>query len=700
MNESFLILNFAEARQPAYKERKGIGYIEFGENNDYPDYLLDLYNKSAKHNAIVRGKVNYINGNGWKSAEDDPYADLFIRNPNPHESLHELSRKIETDIEIFGGAYIEVVWSQIGGQLSGIYHVDYMNVRTNEDNTQFWIKKNWNDRKEKADIKLAFSTTVKEGSQILYLKEYRPGLKAYALPGYMGSLNYIESDIEVSKHVLGNAQTGFSASKMITLPNGDPSPEEKRNIERRFTDRFTGSDGKKFILSFVNDVTRKPIIDDLGASDLTKEDFGRVDSMIQQNIFAGHQITTPTLFGISEPGQLGTRSQMRDAYEIFKNTYVSDKQQFIEQVFTRLSKLKGATSDLTIVPVEPISYELSEASILTVAPREWLLEKAGIDSSKYQTSDLNIYQKITDSINSLSPLVANKVLEYLAPNELRGIVGLQPKEGGEGIAATVPETNIGGAQVNENLKSMTGRQYQQVLRIIRQFGQGKITKEIAQTMLRSGYGLNDEEIDTMLGIQEEFDTVHNLDETINIFNEYGNKREDFQIIQAKPLSFVDITDEIDKQILTILQNQPLTSPEDIAAAIKISVEEVNARLSKLITREIVKINPDKGTRELTKPLSEIIDEPVKTTFEIRYSYEWRSDIPTSQRNTVNHPSRPFCDRLMEIDKLWNRKEIETLSLRLGYSVFDRRGGWWTTPSGSHSPSCRHIWMRNIVIKKK
>ncbi len=65
----------------------------------------------------------------------------------------------------------------------------------------------------------------------------------------MGALNYIESDVEVSRHVLGNAQTGFSASKLITLPNGEPSPDEKRNIERRFTDRFSGSDGKKFILS-------------------------------------------------------------------------------------------------------------------------------------------------------------------------------------------------------------------------------------------------------------------------------------------------------------------------------------------------------------------------------------------------------------------------------------------------------------------
>lgn len=649
MSESFIILNFAEARQPEYKEKKGQGYMEFGEMNDYPNYLLDLYNKSAKHNAIIRGKVNYINGNGWKAGEGDAVGESFIAAPNPYESLHEISRKVETDIEIFGGSYVEVIWSQVGGQLSAIYHIDYMKVRTNEDNTQYWVKKDWSDRKEIAEVYPAFSTQIRQGKQILYMKEYRPGLKAYALPGYMGSLNYIESDIEVSKHVLGNAQTGFSASKMITLPNGEPSPEEKRNIERRFSDRFTGSDGKKFILSFVNDPTRKPIVDDLGASDLTKEDFGRVDSMIQQNIFAGHQITTPTLFGIQEPGQLGTRSQMRDAYEIFKNTYVSDKQQFVEQVFTKLARIKGATSDLTIIPVEPISFELSETAILTVAPKEWILEKAGIDVTKYQPE------------------------------------------------ATT--TDVQTSSVNDSIKNLTGRQYQQVLRIIRQFGQGKITKEIAQTMLRSGYGLSDVEIDTMLGTNEEFSHVFDMDETIQMFNEYGVKKSDYNIIESKPLQFADVTDEIDKQILTILKDQPLLRPEDIAAALKISVDTVNDRLKRLIKNEIVKWNPDKGSRELTKPLSEIIDKKVVTTFEVKYSYEWRNDIPDDEKNKNGHLSRPFCARLMEIDKLWDRDEIEKLSFRLGYSVFDRRGGWWTKPDGEHSPSCRHIWVRNIVVKK-
>jgi len=59
---SFQIIQFAEAKQPEYKEKKGEGYIQYGDKNDYPSYLIDLFNKSAKHGAIIRSKVHYICG--------------------------------------------------------------------------------------------------------------------------------------------------------------------------------------------------------------------------------------------------------------------------------------------------------------------------------------------------------------------------------------------------------------------------------------------------------------------------------------------------------------------------------------------------------------------------------------------------------------------------------------------------------------
>ena len=658
MMDNLVILTFAEAKQPEYREKKGVGYIEFGEKNDYPNYLLSLYNKSAKHNAIVKGKVNYITGNGWATKEDDAKAEEFINNPNPYESLTDLTRKVSIDLEVFGGAYLEIIWSKIGGQIASMTHIDYTKVRSNKDNTQFWIK-NWNERKEEADVVIGFNPNVKEGKQILYLKEYRPGLDTYALPGYLGALNYIESDVEVSKHVLGNAQTGFSASKLITLPNGEPSPDEKRNIERRFTERFSGSDGKKFILSFVGDINKKPAVDDLGASDLTKEDFGRVDNMIQQNIFAGHQITTPSLFGILVEGSLGTRSEIRDGYEVFKNTYVNDKQQYLESIFNRLAEYNGITSELYIKPVEPINFEFSESIISQFAPKEWILEKIGVDMTKYQTP-------------------------------------VEPTQQG---------------LINEHLKGMKGREWQNFQRIIREYNKGKISRNQAIQMLKSGYGLDDEAINTWLGDETYEQRFDDIDSTIELFSQFGEAEEGFNVVarkkvfvgdlEAQELAFRDevLDDTIDKKILDTIAKNKRIPPFDIAKALDIEEDEVRSRINKMVALEILEYDVDTQISKLLKPLNEILDKPLKTSFLVRYEYSWDYLRTTSKDRNMN-TSRPFCQRLMSLKKLYTRGEIEQISARLGYDVFARAGGWWTLPDTNiHSPKCRHTWNAVVVVKK-
>ena len=652
MSNQLMVLTFAEARQPEYREKKGEGegYIEFGKKNDYPNYLVDLYNKSAKHNAIIKGKVNYITGNGFKIKEGvDPIGEQFIAQANRVESLTEVLRKASIDIELFGGAYLQIIWSVTGENLAEVYHVDYTKIRTNADNTQFWYSENWEDRKYKREVFNGFNSQLRQGTQIMYLKEYRPNLNAYALPGYFGALNYVESDIEISKHVLGNAQTGFSASKLITLPNGEPSDDEKRQIERKFTDRFTGSDGKKFILSFVNDASRKPVIEDLGASDITKEDFGNVDKMIQQNIFAGHQITAPDLFGISTPGQLGTRQQMRDSYEIFKNTYVNDKQIFLEQVFSLLAKLHGANSELQIVPVEPIGIEFTETIIAANLTKDEIREKLGAPALEPKTSSTS--QDVIDAINSLSPLVANKVLESMTANEIRSLVGLIPEQGGENIP-TAP----------------------------------------------SGFNFSD-------------------DDVVKIFEEFGVSKEEYSIFKSREV-FSQVPNELEEalhlefaeqalsgleaNVLDLIQKDKRITAEVIAGTIGVDLDIINRVLDGLDKRGIVSSSVSRGIteRKLSKPLSELnAPKPSTTSFMVRYSYEWRSDIPGNERNSPDHPSRVFCARLMQLDRLYSRAEIESISARLGYSVFDRRGGWWTQPNGQASPSCRHRWFAQTVIKK-
>jgi DNA-binding MarR family transcriptional regulator len=654
------VLTFAEAKQPEYKEKKGEGYMQYGQNNDYPQYLLDLFNKSAKHNAIIRGKVNYIVGNGWAGEQ------AIVQKVNRDETLNDLTKKVALDLELFGGAYIQVIWSVMGGQVAELWHCDYTKIRTNKDNTQFWYKDDWKATRnqEKAEIYNAFNPANPQGVQILYVKEYRPGMNVYSLPGYFGALNYIESDVEVSKHVLGNAQTGFSASKLITLPNGEPSPEEKRLVSRQFDNMYTGADGKKYLLAFVNDLTRKPIVDDLGASDLTKEDFGRVDELIQTNIFSGHQITSPDLFGIAVPGQLGNRQQLRDSYEIFNNTYVRYKQMQIEGVFNMLGQYAGITEELKLQPVDPIGIDFSESVIKEVAPKEWILEKLGIDPTKYGLP-----------IESEQPMAASPL------------------------------------SVNEHIKGLKGREWQNMQRIIRDFNKGKITREQASSMLKGGYALSDEEVSTWLGAEElEFNETD-----FQVFFEFGEDRSAYEVFKSKARfnddadfeMFADVS-QLQSNILDLIVKDKRITPEVIADTLKEDVGAVKRVIDLLIEKGFIKTSEVKQgrgidsniiiERELTAPIGKIVEaiKPQTSQILIRYSYEWKAGFNDSDLDT----SRPFCKYLVTANKFYSRSEIEQMSARLGYSVWDRRGGWYTKPgTNTHSPSCRHEWKSNIVKRK-
>jgi hypothetical protein len=654
------VLTFAEAKQPEYKEKKGEGYMQYGQNNDYPQYLLDLFNKSAKHNAIIRGKVNYIVGNGWAGEQ------AIVQKVNREETLNDLTKKVALDLELFGGAYIQVIWSVMGGQVAELWHCDYTKIRTNKDNTQFWYKEDWKATRnqEKAEIYNAFNPANPQGVQILYVKEYRPGMNVYSLPGYFGALNYIESDVEVSKHVLGNAQTGFSASKLITLPNGEPSPEEKRLVSRQFDNMYTGADGKKYLLAFVNDLTRKPIVDDLGASDLTKEDFGRVDELIQTNIFSGHQITSPDLFGIAVPGQLGNRQQLRDSYEIFNNTYVRYKQMQIEGVFNMLGQYAGVTEELKLQPVDPIGIDFSENVILQVAPKEWILEKLGIDPTQY------------------------------------GIV-----------AETEQPMAASPLSVNEHIKGLKGREWQNMQRIIRDFNKGKITREQASSMLKGGYALSDEEVSTWLGAEDlEFNETD-----FQVFFEFGEDRSGYEVFKSKSRfsddkdfeMFADVS-QLQSNILDLIVKDKRITPEVIADTLKEDVGAVKRVIDLLIEKGFIKtseVKQGKGIdsniiieRQLTAPIGQIVEaiKPQTTQILIRYSYEWKQGFNDGDLDT----SRPFCKYLVTANKFYSRSEIEMMSARLGYSVWDRRGGWYTKPgTNTHSPSCRHEWKSNIVKRK-
>lgn len=596
MQDKLNIINmaFSDSQIPTQNKDYTQGYIKFGEKNDYPNYILTLFNKSGKNNAIINGKGVYIFGNGFE--------DNTIQ-PNDKQNLNEFIKGFNQDVELFGGCYIECLPTFGGGWK--YYKMEYCNVRSNEDNTRFYYCKDFNKPYEnKITEYRVYNKNVKVPS-ILYYKEYRSGNKTYALPSWVSCCNYIEADIEISKATLTNAKAGFSPTKFINFYNGKLDDTAKNVIEERFGNVYSGAEGKKFIIGHNDDPNRKPTIDDLGASDLTKEDFTAIDNLITNNIFSGHNITHPLLFGIQQEGKLGNSTELKIAFDIFKNTYANAKQQNIENFVKYLFGV-----ELKLIPIEPVGVELNIVDFKDILPKEYVFEKLGIDTTKYP------------------------------------------------VEQTPTTTQQQAVNVNNTLTNLTGRQSQEISRIVRQFTQGKLTKEQAAIRLKNGFGFSDEDVNAYLGIDDDpqtndatkFNTQLQFseNEVAEMFMSCGANASDFEVIESVSCPPNELDDKFG--ILTTIWDK-------IKKAIK----------------------PDN----------------VLPNVKIMYSYEKR---PEASGNSIIPTTRPFCKAMVMANKFWTRQEIQQLSERLGYSVFKRNGGFWFH-DGKADPQCRHEWRRNTVIEK-
>jgi hypothetical protein len=662
------LFKFDQVPLPVYKEVKGKDYIYYGEKNDYPNYLLRIYNNSAKNNAIITGKVDYICGNGWTvKAEDEMQKakafGLIDRINTKQESLNELTKKLVTDLSIFGGYYLQVIWTKGTGEIAELYHVDYYKVRTNADNSEFYVSDNWikNDNvNPRPDFETypAFDPNNTTGTQILYFKEYRAGANTYSLPDYRGAISYIELDISIGEYHLNTINNGMFSSKLINLNGGKVSQEEEDRIERQFKDKFSGSkNAGKFMLAFNDSKENEPSIIDLSGTELDKH-FDLLNKTVQQEIFTGHKVTSPMLFGVKTEGQLGGRAEMREASELFQNTYVNSKQQALEEVINYLLKFNDIVAELEIKKTEPISFQFTEQIISTNMTQDEIREKLGLAPIEKKESQGS--QDIINSLNSLSPLIATKVVESMDVNELRQLIGLPVR------AEIVTPENIGeqpAAAFSDHLHL-----------------ECSISEHDANILEKfEGKGIAKDKFKVIESTKMHFSSMEDFVKQ-DLFAEY-------------------MLNEVQKKIITQIQrNENVTIPQ-IAKAVGIDEASVISRINTLIDDQVL-VEKISNTGLITRSVTRTGEAAIKrlqpvTSFKVLYSYEERPNVPAAKSG-----SRPLCERLYGSGLFFTREEIQNISNQLGYSVFQLCGGWYTNPNtGKRTPFCRHEWKRNVVVEK-
>jgi hypothetical protein len=681
-----------EHKVPVMLENKAGKYITYGAFNEYPYYLLDNYRRSSKHNAIVNGKVNYIVGGGWQPGEkmtveqQARYA-KFFDGLSEHDDLNDITEKLVLDLEIFNGFAVAVTWNKMG-TIAKMEHIPFEKIRVDKEERMFQVAEWYNDDMVQLYPKIgdvekipAFDADNRIGKQLFYYRVYAAGVKSYPLPEYMGGLAWIEADVQVANFHNNNLRNNFWGGYLINFNNGIPTPEEQGDIERQIKRKFSGTDNAgRFVVTFNDDVSKAPTLEPLTPSDMDKQ-FEILNKAIQQEIFISHRVVNPMLFGVKTEGQLGGRQELVEAYELFKATYVNDRVRKVERMINYLGSFNGVEG-MELIPVEPITERLSEAALLQIMTPEELREKAGLPALEKQPADV------------------------VGPNP-------QPDE--------QPQTPA--VMSNDNIKKLSGREYQNLMRIVRHYAQEKITLEMARTMLSAGFGLTPEEVNTLLGVQEqafsepqwgEEDTEDYGwgDEEFKVLevvaSKFGSNADDYVVMHSKPMRFdADLDDqvrqafaelgeeekELDSKIEAYRKKNRDASVEEMAKEFGVSKAKVAKRVAYLITKDRYPIA--RAVDQIAKEGAKPTDEPV---LEVRYKYAWAAGFSNKDKRT----SREFCKVMLDLadqGKVYTRDDINGISNIMGYSVWNRRGGWYHTASGVNRPQCRHIWEQQLVIRK-
>jgi hypothetical protein len=669
---AFSFIPTTDYQLPVMLENKQANMVLFGERNEYPYYLLDNYHKSAKHCAIVNGKVHYIVGKGWKASdkgtvEQQARAEEFIRDPNVEDDLNDLTEKLVLDLELFNGFALAVTWNR-GGGIAFVEHVPFQKVRVSLDDEMFLIA-DWYDARmiqqfpkgNEVEKMPKFDEKNRVGKQMFYYRHYSAGVQHYPLPNYQGALAYIECDAEIARFHINNIRNQFWGGQLINFADGIPTEEEKDEIERMMRRKFSGAgNAGRFVLTFSSGKESAPSIQSLTPSDLDKQ-FDLLNKQIQEEIFVAHNVTNPMLFGVKTEGQLGGRKELIEAYELFKNTYVNARVQIVERMINYIAGFNDIEG-LYLCPTDPVTEQLSEQVLVQIMTRNELREKAGLD-----------------------PLEDEQV---------------QP-EGAPAVEALAAEP------VNEALRTMTGRQFQHLMRIVRNFQSGKISEAQARTMLGSGFGLTAEQInDFLTDGQAEF-SAQGEDAEMRMLAaigaQYGDDAEAFDVVdqwelalEGDPETFaVDEEEEkLDKRIMAYRKKNRLATVKEIAEALKVSPAKIRKRIAYLLEKNRFPISRDIDIATKETPVEEEV-------VEVRYRYDWRPEYAGLSKADGYDKSRKFCQTMLDLSatKLYTRSDINDIGQLVGWNVWERRGGWFTLPNGNHRPSCRHMWVQQLVVKK-
>lgn len=423
------IVNLSTYNRPRVSEDKRKEWVNYGDNNNYYNYLIDLYTNSTTNNAIINGISNMIYGKGLEALDSSSKTEEYaaLRSIFKNDCL----KKVSLDLKLLGEASFQVLYKD--GRVVRSEHFPRQTLRAEKCNKEgdieaYYYFHDWANIKPNDKPKRIASFGFGNGkeSEIKIIKKYVSGFDYYCPVDYQGALAYAELESEVSDYLINDVQNGFSGTKVVNFNNGIPDSEQQLSIKNDVMHKLTGARGEKVIIAFNNNAESKTTIDDVPLNDAPAH-YEYLSTECSNKLMVSHRVTSPLLLGIrtGNSGLGNNADEIKTASLLFQNITIKPYQDLIIDSIDQILAVNGISLKLYFKTLQPLEF-IETDNAITDEARE---EETGVKLTKEESFD---DQEMFDLLNEFGEeenldeweLVDEREVDYDQEEALDKMIGL------------------------------------------------------------------------------------------------------------------------------------------------------------------------------------------------------------------------------------------------------------------------------------
>ena len=393
----FFISNLSAYTSPEVIELKNKDYIQYGLDNNYFNYIIDVNNNSTTNRAICIGVSNMIYGKGLAAHDGD-------RRPEQYAQMMSLFKKQDlrrfiSDYKILGMAAFQVVYNK--GKVKEVHHFPMETLRAekaNEDTADIegWYYSNhWDNLKpsEKPERIPAFGFGKSNETEMYVLKPYEAGKYYYSQPDWSSAMPYAVLEDQIGDYLINDCINGFSGTKVVNFNNGVPDPLKMESIKSDVLSKLTGSRGEKVIVAFNNNVEAKTTIDDIPLNDAPAH-YEYLSNECFKKLIVGHRVTSPMLLGIREgnDGMGNNAEEIKNATQLFDNIVIQCFQDQVIECLDAILSVNDISLNLYFKTLKPLDF-----SDVDIVNEEIIEEETGYELSLKQIDGIQAYKTVEEA---------------------------------------------------------------------------------------------------------------------------------------------------------------------------------------------------------------------------------------------------------------------------------------------------------------